>query len=165
VAAYFDKAEAFDLTLLHLDARAHDDLARVVDEAELEIIERFTREEPSPLAAPDDSHKGIYEVLENEVWYTTYLWGYEPAAADAAGFSATRSAWTGFAKAMRLTVARVASHRIRHYDALYGVSAETHGRESWTYAARRELAWPPDWDSLLRRYVPARYDPRIVHTL
>ena len=160
MAIYFDSDEAVDKALLHSSVRTHSDLDRIINEVEDDIIEVFRVEGTSRAPTSSDGNQGVYQVLENGVYHTTFLWGYKPVLVDAAGYDATRANWTGFAKVMRQAIADVVSHRVRHYDADDGVTAESHGRESWDYQKGRNLRWPAQWDRLLDRYVPDGYDPR-----
>lgn len=164
MATYFDSGESVDLALLHPDVQTHSDLDRVIDEVEQDIVAQLTKEGGSALAAPSGSTQGVCEYTENGRTFTVWLYGYKQTLADAAGYSATRAAWTGLAKAMRDTIALVVSHRLKNYDAQDGVSQETHGRESWSYRAGRDSAWPSGWDRSLRKYIPHGYDPRTVWT-
>lgn len=150
-AAYFDATDAYDKLLLHSSVRTDSEADRVAEQVETEIIDFYT-EQGILRFAQQDSNDGTYWYKENDQWFTILLWGYKPAAADANGYDATRSDWTGFCKAFRRTVAEVTSHRLRHYHAERGVTSETAGRESWTYSTARDTDWPPNWRKYLRRY-------------
>ena len=162
MAAFFDSGDDFDKALLYEGVQSHTAIARVIDEVEEAIVNTFTQEGASPVHAPSTGSEGVHQFLENTVWYTVYLWGFRPLAADANGFDETRADWSGFAKAMRLTIANVVSHRLRNFDDKPDLRMEVHGRESWSYNSVRDLLWPSGWSSLIDRYVPKHYDPRVV---
>lgn len=166
MATYFDPEEEVDLALLHPDVRAHSDLARVANAAEADIVEQFTKQGTASLRdRATGAGNPFYYYTENGVWYTVHLMGYHATPSSAAGYAEDRADWTGLCEAMRWTVADVTTWRLLHYDDDPDVTAETHGRESWTYRAGRDTRWPPNWDRRLRRYVQERNDPRIVYGL
>lgn len=150
MALWFDASE--DTALLHESVRTHTEIAAVALEAEDDVTHYFTTTGQPTLEDRIPGATQPYWFIENGVAYTVELYGYAPDPEDAAGFDATRANWTGFAKAFRQTIADVTSHRLRHYDELYDLRSESHGRESWSYRDSRELRWPPNWRHHLRRY-------------
>lgn len=152
-ATFFDATEDYDKALLHSSVRTHAEADRVAEEVEQEIIERYTLSgTPTLNERVSGVSAYLYYYAENNLWYTVALLGYNPTLSSAAGYSATRSAWTGFCKAFRRVIADVTSHRLRHYHAEADVVAESAGRESWTYGQSRDLRWPRGWDRPLSKY-------------
>lgn len=167
MASYFDSDETADLALLRSDVQDHADLERIASEAEADCIEQYTERyddrsnlgvsshrsrrnyrfgdfrQPSYLATEIDSDKQIYVLLD----------GYAEDAADADGYDADRSAWTGFAKAMRRAIAHVVNHRLLYYDDDPTVTSERRGRrEVQREANALDTNWPDGWDKPLNRY-------------
>lgn len=154
MAVWFDENDTDDTNLLHSDVRSHAEIGRVADEVELDVVDYFTTTGQPTLENRVAGQTTPYWFIENGVAYTVELYGFAPDPADAAGYDANdRADWSDFAEAFRATIAHVLGHRLRHYDELYGIQSERHGRESWTYKGSRDLRWPPNWKRRLKKYI------------
>jgi hypothetical protein len=154
MATYFDASDSHDVALLRADVQTHAELDRVATAAERDVIDVY-RERYIELVSGDqyfidanpyveDADKGIYIMLD----------GYAPDAADADGYEASgRDDWTGFAKALRLAIARVVSHRLRYIDDDPTATLTVEGSRTESRAAGSLRAeWPSRWQGSLDAY-------------
>lgn len=158
MAVWFKPEVAADLGLLPESLWTHDDLHRVAEEVENEIIAHYTKEGEVRLRDSDGfALAELYYYVENNVEYTVQLIGYHEDPAEASGYNADRNLWTGFAKAFRQTIARVVIHRLNRMTSTPEVQSETRGDRSWTYREswtekNKDERWPKYWNRLLKRY-------------
>lgn len=146
--AYFDAGSGYDTQLLSDAAQGHVRVRPVAAEIEREIVDRYTdllRRRPI-----GEDYSEVFELADGV--RGVFLRGYDSTIADADGYNADRSLWTGFAAAMRSVIASLISHRILHFDADPGVVSETRGARSVTRRGPVNKKWPVGWDEPLRLY-------------
>lgn len=158
MAVWFKPEAGADLDLIPASMWTHDDLRRVVQEVEDEIISHYTAAGAVRLRDSDGfTLAELYYYVENNVEYTVQLMGYHADPASASGYNADRTQWTGFCKAFRQTIANVVVHRLKRMTDAPEVASERRGERSWTYREswtekNRDERWPRYWNRLLMKY-------------
>ncbi|HMB77135.1 MAG TPA: hypothetical protein VKN76_12095 [Kiloniellaceae bacterium] len=145
---YFDSGEAYDLALLADSVQSDTRIAAEAARAEREIVNRYTEELRRRPIGTD--YAEVYELADGV--RGVFLRGYDEDETAADGYDATRSAWTGFAAAMRQAIADLVSHRIIHFNADPSVVSERRGARSITRKGPVNKKWPVGWDSGLSFY-------------
>lgn len=154
---YFDPDESCDLALLHSTVRSHSELSNVAARVEKEIIRKYKKWlRRERLWSIDVATDDYYTVLEGNHWYGVYLTGYDPDPANADGYNADRTLWSGLCDALRDAIANVVSETLRQYSRNTGFTSESLGDYSYTKSTTTEEAinvkWPQGWDAPLRIY-------------
>lgn len=129
MAYFLDVTDEGDLALVHAIARGHAELTTVVDEAERDVLLKYT-------------------VRTGTNTFEVKLEGYNDV--DPAASHATLVA------CLKRAVAYVASHRLRNYDRTPGYQKERldvyeYDRGSGGAAATSDR-WPTGWDAELRQF-------------
>ena len=149
--AYFNPNQPPDRSLLHSSVRDHGELSHVAKQAERDVIARFTeRLGPTTLTS---AQVEPYRYTTGDQRFRVNLAGYHADPAEADGYDADRGQWTGLAAALRLAIARVTSHRLRHYDQDEDVVSESRGERRVEYREGKvDPLWPNGWRSSLDLY-------------
>lgn len=144
--SFFNPAKAIDHGLLHASVREHDDVSVVAAQAEDDVVREFTERGDFGGGELHTETRGAYT-------FTVMLLGYDPDETEAQGYDTDPNSWSGFAKAMRETIADVTSHRLRYYDVDSTVTSETMGRRSETrQRGTLDVMWPRNWSWRLNPY-------------
>ena len=137
MATFFDTESQTDIDLLHSTVRLHTERDRVIDAAEIDVLNRFT------------IRTGVNA-------YRVELEGYDdstPSASDSTVKAALKRA-----------IAAVASHRLRFYDRDPSLQIEELGDYKYdrgSGAGKLDVMWPTGWDSELIRFYNER--PPLFH--
>lgn len=152
MATFFDVNSESDLNLLHSSVRELVELANVVDSVEWELIDSYTQRDMQGIATYENFFKyesGVAPGSELKV----RLAGYNqatPADSDA-----------GLKEALRRTIADIVSMILRNYNNEIGVSSQSQGNRSISYANGASISWrtwPTGWNRRLNNY-----DAKIQH--
>lgn len=128
MATFFDSTTSSDVDLLYAGVRDHDELVAVVDEAERQILQKYT-------------------IRTGVNTYRVELEGYDdvtPADSHAS-----------LKEELRQAVAKVASWRLRFYDDTGAFQSETLGDYEYDHgrgAGAFDTQWPSGWDEGLDQF-------------
>lgn len=146
---YFDPKSEEDLRTLPEWIKAGPRLADLIRRAETDVVARYTY----PLEVSlDTTNVFALNAVEG-----VFLKGYNSDVTLATGYAADRSQWTGFARDMRHTIARIVAHRWMH-DPMYNreassqVTREKRGRIEVERKTVQSGTWPAEWNDALRPY-------------
>ncbi len=154
---YFNYNDGYDSSLIRAsirDAADASDYARVAEDAERDCInwyaERVASHQYLNVEATLLNGESLTDV--DQAIYV-FLDGFAKDAAEAEGYHADRSKWTGFARDFRRAIARVVEHRLRFIDDDPTLTSQTRGPRSKTrQAGALDPMWPEHWNRGLERY-------------
>ena len=146
--AYFNSGEAYDIALLADSVQSSSRIAVEAADIEAAIVNRYTESlKHRPIGLDYDE---VYELSDGV--RGVFLRGYDPDVTLADGYDATPANWSGFAAAMRRTIADLISHRITNFNVDPSITSERRGARSVTRSGPVNKKWPVDWDTRLSFY-------------
>lgn len=146
--AYFDSSEEYDLALLADSVQSNSRIDVEAADVEQELVNFYTDLLTRRPRGVD--YDEVYELSDGE--RGVFLRGYDADETEADGYDATRANWTGFAAAMRRTIADIVSHRLINFDVDDTVVSEKRGARSVTRKRAVNKKWPNNWFSRLDFY-------------
>ena len=150
-----------DYSLLHPSVRDRDDLSYLIEQAEREIIQHYSRRRESirfrVSAIVADLDDGIEHLRDPSRDVVVFLRYYKEDPDDIDTSDPQREK---FLEAMRREVAQLVEHKVDTEDQRHGVASKSQGSKSISYESGRVDRFPPGFGRYLK---PFDLRPRNSH--